>query len=110
MSKFAPYKNGLEKKFAKTLGDEFQYEPVRLPYTLKHVYVPDFVCEATKTIYETKGRWTSADRMKVRAVVAQNPDYKLTMVFQRPDTPINKGSKTTYAMFCDKHGIAWSKA
>ena len=31
------------------------------------------------------------------------------MVFQSSKTKIRKGSKTTYAMFCDKHDIPWAE-
>ncbi len=31
------------------------------------------------------------------------------MVFQNPNGKIRKGSKTTYANFCDKHEILWAE-
>ena len=31
------------------------------------------------------------------------------MVFQNPKAKISKGSKTTYASYCDKHGIQWAE-
>jgi hypothetical protein len=30
------------------------------------------------------------------------------MVFMNPNGKIRKGSKTTYATFCDKHEIVWA--
>ena len=32
----------------------------------------------------------------------------LRMVFQAPYNKINKNSKTTYAMWCEKHDIPWT--
>lgn len=53
---------------------------------------------------------TAADRKKMLAVKAAHPDYTITIVFQNPTIPINKGSKTTYSDWCEKHRIAWRKA
>ena len=36
-----------------------------------------------------------------------NPDLDLRMVFQSPYNKISKRSKTTYAKWCEKHGIPW---
>ncbi|WP_374710355.1 hypothetical protein [Brucella anthropi] len=53
---------------------------------------------------------TAADRKKMLAVKAAHPDYTITIVFQNPTLPINKGSKTRYADWCDKYGFAWRQA
>ena len=42
------------------------------------------------------------------AVKECNPDLDIRMIFQRPFNKIYKGSKTTYAMWCEKHDILWS--
>lgn len=103
------YRNRFEAKIAKTLDPAFQYEAVRLPYTLNHQYLPDWIDTDAKRIIEGKGRFTSADRAKMKAVRQQYPDYEITMIFAKPEAPINKGSKTTNADWCDKHGIIWRK-
>ena len=38
----------------------------------------------------------------------QHPELDIRMVFQNPNGKIRKGSKTTYAIFCDKHEIKWA--
>ena len=40
-------------------------------------------------------------------IVARELDIRI--VFQSAKTKIRKGSKTTYGMFCDKHGIMWAE-
>lgn len=103
-------RNNLERKVAQTLPATFQYEPKRFPYLVTATYLPDFVDEAAKQIVEVKGRFTAEDRRKHTLFKQQYPDWTVTIVFQNPDAPINKGSKTTYASWCDKQGIKWKKA
>ena len=59
---------------------------------------------------ETKGYWDAEDRRKIKAVMRDNPDIDLRMVFQAPFNKISKKSKTTYAQWCEKHGIKWASA
>jgi hypothetical protein len=54
---------------------------------------------------ETKGRWTTADRTKMKHVLASNPGIDIRMVFQNPGQKISKGSPTTYEMYAQKLGI-----
>ena len=57
---------------------------------------------------ETKGRWTTEDRKKHLLIKDQHPELDIRFVFQNPKGKIRKGSKTTYADYCDKHGILWA--
>ena len=54
---------------------------------------------------ETKGRWTSIDRLTMKHVLASNPGIDIRMVFQAPAQKISKASKTTYEMHAQKLGI-----
>ncbi len=99
-------RNKFEAAFAK-LHPHFEYETVKVPYIVTHTYTPDFINPSTGEIFETKGRFTSADRSKHLAIKRQHPDLDITMVFMKPNLPLYKGSKTTYAEWCDKHGIKW---
>lgn len=102
----------LEKEVAKHLRQnkvKFEYEPkdkivkYHIPVT-NHKYTPDFVIDGV--IYETKGYIrTVAERQKYVHIAQQNPDKPLVMVFQNPDLPIRKGSKTTYKAWFEKNGI-----
>ena len=38
----------------------------------------------------------------------QHPDIDIKMVFYNANKKIKKGSKTSYAMWCDKHNIKWA--
>jgi len=108
--KTSKFRSGLEEQVAKLLeglGITYQYESEKLSYTIEHNYTPDFVLP--NYIYlETKGYWDAADRRKVLAVKRDNPDIDLRMVFQAPFNKITKKSKTTYAMWCDRHEIPWA--
>ena len=104
------FRSGLEQQVAKLLeglGISYQYESEKLGYTIEHHYTPDFVLP--NYIYlETKGYWSPSDRRKILNVLKANPEIDLRMVFQSPYNKINKKSKTTYAMWCDKHNIPWT--
>ena len=104
------FRSGLEEQVAKLLdglGVTYNYESERVPYTIQHHYCPDFVLP-NHVLLETKGYWDAADRRKILAVKKDNPYLDLRMVFQSPYNKINKKSKTTYAMWCDKHDIPWT--
>lgn len=100
-------------KFEQRLADRllklgFKYEPYKIDYKVpetKHKYLPDFV--RGKLIYELKGRFTASDRKKMKLLVEQHPEFDFVLVFQNPNIKINKGSKTTYADWCDKNHINW---
>ena len=104
------FRSGLEEKVANLLeglGVSYEYESERIPYTIQHHYCPDFILP-NHVLLETKGYWDAADRRKIKAVKQDNPDLDLRMVFQAPFNTISKKSKTTYAMWCDKHDIPWT--
>ena len=104
------FRSKLEEKVAcllSELGVDYEYESTKVPYTIQHHYYPAFILP--NNIYlETKGYWDSKDRRKVLAVKRDNPDLDLRMVFQAPYNTISKKSKTTYAMWCEKHKIPWT--
>lgn len=90
---------------------KYDYEAVKIPYQplqkVKH-YVPDLVL-ANGIIVEIKGRFTSPDRQKHKAIKANYPDLDIRFVFQKQDQKINKVSKTSYAMWCRNNGIICSE-
>lgn len=106
-------KNKYRSKFEARLAERllklgFIYEPYNIDYKIpetKHKYKPDFV--KGKLIYELKGRFTAQDRKKMKLLVEQHPEFKFVMVFQNPNVKINKGSKTSYADWCEKNNIEW---
>ena len=104
------FRSGLEEKVADLfveLDVKYEYESEQLNYTITHTYTPDF--KLPNGIYlECKGLWEPEDRRKIKAVIEQNPDIDIRMVFQAPFNKISKKSKTTYAKWCDKHNIKWT--
>ena len=104
------FRSKLEERIAdllEGLGVSYEYESTKIPYTIQHNYSPDF-CLPNHTYLEAKGYWDAADRRKILAVKKDNPDIDIRMVFQSPYNTISKKSKTTYAKWCDKHGIPWT--
>lgn len=110
------FRSGLEKVVADDLqarGVDAQYEA---PSSVIHYevparptrYTPDFVLP-NGIIVETKGRFVTADRKKHLLIQAQHPAKDIRFVFSNPNTRISKQSKTTYAMWCDKHSFKYAK-
>ena len=89
---------------------QYTYEKVKLKYirpASEHIYTPDFVL-ASGIIVETKGRFLLADRMKHLLVKKHNPELDIRFVFSNSNARISKASKTTYAMWCRKHGYKFA--
>ena len=106
------FRSGLEEKIAAQLnlaGIDPKFETVKLPYEEhKHrTYTPDFPI-TDKIIIETKGRFQTADRMKMLAVQEQYPELDFRFVFSNANAKISKGSQTSYARWCEKNGFKWA--
>lgn len=98
------YRSRFEARCAKELRG-YDYETVKLPYTIVHNYTPDFVDLPTKTIVETKGLFLPADRTKMLAVKAQHPDWRIIFIFQNEKLLIRKGSRITYKQWALNNGF-----
>lgn len=109
----AAYRSGLERKVAeqiKDAGQTVRYEQTTLPFVQpaqKRRYTPDFILD-NGIVIETKGLFTSDDRKKMEWVIEQHPDIDIRMVFTNPNAKLYKGSKTTYAKWCDDRGIPYA--
>jgi len=112
------FRSGLEdtvNDMLKENGKSFSYETEKISYIqpeTKHNYTPDFVLNKTdgnKMYIETKGRWVKTDRLKFDLIFQQYPGIDIRFVFQNPNAKLYKGSKTTYAQYCDKKGWHWAK-
>ena len=88
---------------------KFTYEEFKIKWVdpKTKTYTPDFVLE-NGIIIETKGRFISPDRAKHLAVRDQYPDLDIRFVFTNSKARLYKGSKTTYGMWCDKHGFKYA--
>jgi hypothetical protein len=108
------YKSGLELSVSEQIQSTeyaLNYETETLHYIVperKAKYTPDFVftkLDGSLMYIETKGRWTSVDRLKMKHVLQSNPGIDIRMVFQAPIQKISKASKTTYEDYAKKLGI-----
>jgi hypothetical protein len=112
------FRSGLEDNVNDMLKEHnksFSYESEKISYIqpeTKHNYTPDFVLNKIvggKMYVETKGRWVKTDRLKFDLIFEQYPGIDIRFVFQNPNAKLYKGSKTTYAQYCDKKGWRWAK-
>ena len=107
------YRSGLEDKISdqlKEAGVTFEYETFKIKYTVPetlHTYTPDFILP-NGIIVESKGRFVVADRKKHLYVQKQHPDLDIRFVFSNSKAKISKGSKTTYANWCNKNGFLFA--
>lgn len=106
------YRSKSEERFAGHLNDlgvAYEYEPKdkKVRYVVEASYLPDFILDGQAYILEVKGYLPSEDRSKYVWIKKSNPDIDIRFVFDRASTPITKNSKTTYAMWADKHGFKW---
>jgi hypothetical protein len=102
------HRSGLEDKVEDALREQGffpEYEKESFPYILHRKYKPDF--KVGDVHVEVKGWWQSSDRQKFLSVVINNPDLKIFVALQRPHQTLSKKSKTTYAQWATKNGIAW---
>lgn len=107
------YRSGLEKRIQEQLNSlsvDYEYEKLKIEYEVHEVrkYTPDFVLLSNGIIIESKGRFVTADRKKHLLIKKQHPTLDIRFVFSNSKSKINKGSKTTYADWCNKHGFQWA--
>ena len=107
------YRSGLEERTAKYLRSlkvKFTYEKMKIKWQdLRHrTYTPDFVLD-NGIIIETKGRFIPSDRSKHLRIREQHPELDIRFVFSNPNARLYKGSKSTYASWCEKYGFKYAK-
>jgi hypothetical protein len=105
------YRSKFEHGIANQLGTSAAYEPHCIGYTQpakQRKYTPDFVL-SNGIVIEAKGLLTREDRAKMLLVRAAHPELDIRFVFQRASNRIAKGSKTTYADWCDANGFLWAE-
>lgn len=109
------YRSGLEDKISLQLVQNkvnFTYEEVKIKFKQpekSRTYTPDFMLVDSGIIIESKGRFTREDRTKHELVKAQYPELDIRFVFTNPNAKISKGSKTTYAKWCEVRGFKYAK-
>jgi len=107
------YRSGLEDKIAdqlKSLSVPVKYEELKITYSVPeslHTYTPDWQLP-NGIIIESKGRFVAADRKKHLLIKQQYPHLDIRFVFSNSKAKINKGSKTSYADWCNKFGFLYA--
>ena len=106
------FRSGLEEIIAKQLeaeGINPKFETVKLPFEEHKIrtYTPDFPV-TDRIIIETKGRFLTADRMKMLEVKRQYPLLEFRFIFSNSKQKISKTSQTTYARWCEKNGFKYA--
>lgn len=106
------FRSGLEEKVAAQLeaaGIDPKYETLKLPYEVHaiHTYTVDFPV-TDRICIETKGRFLTADRMKMLEVKKQYPLVDFRFIFTNSKATISKASKTTYGKWCEKNGFKYA--
>lgn len=114
---YKPRSTGHRSELEDRLADEIRlvepvsYEEYTLPYVIpasNHTYTPDFVL-ANGIIIEAKGLFEADDRKKHLLIKQQYPHLDIRFVFQNTANRLYKGSKTTYADWCTKHGFVFAR-
>ena len=107
------YRSKFELELANILGNhkvKFEYETKKFLYIPKpRTYTPDFYLPDTGIYIEAKGHLDKADRVKMALVKEQHKDLDIRFVFMNARNKIYKGSKTTYADWCNKHDFRWAE-
>jgi len=107
------YRSGLEEVVDSTLKQrniDGEYEKHKIKYVVPatdHTYTPDFRLP-NGIFIETKGRFVVEDRKKHVLIRKQHPELDIRFVFQNSKNKIRKGSPTTYADWCVKHGFIYA--
>ena len=107
------YRSSLEERNAahvEKLGGVAEFEAYKIKYVIPEreaTYNPDFVL-GNGIIVETKGIFEVADRQKQLFLREQHPALDIRLVFSSSKSKLYSSSKTTYGMWCDKHGIQYA--
>jgi hypothetical protein len=98
----AGYRSGLEETIAEQLHYVIPERQAR--------YTPDFKLPKKDGFWylESKGIWAVQDRAKHLLIKKQHTDIDIRFVFSNARSKLYKGSKTTYADYCEKHGFLWA--
>ncbi len=107
------YRSGLEDSVIKDLEFRkinFKYEKRTILYfkpSTKHKYTPDIELD-NGILIEIKGFFKREDRKKHLLVKEQEPKLDIRFIFGNSKNKIYKGSKTSYADWCIKHGFKFA--
>ena len=106
------FRSRFEFEFAQYLAKNkirYNYEKDKFRYIVPiKSYTPDFYLRDYGFHLELKGNLDVTDRVKHLLVKEQNEDLDVRFIFPNSKKKIYKGSKTTYAAWCDRHGFLYA--
>jgi len=106
------YRSNLERNIAKALEESkivFEYEAQRLSYQPKvRTYLPDFYIPDDDFYIEGKGYFHDSQERTRHLLIREQLGIDVKFVFGNSSNRIGKGSKMTYANWCDKHNFDYS--
>ena len=110
------FRSGLEKKVSEQIleaGIKLLYETDKIQFTIparQAKYTPDFKLPKPGGFFfvETKGIWAVQDRQRHILIRQQLPELDIRFVFSNQNARLYKGSPTTYAAYCEKHGFRYA--
>lgn len=107
------YRSGLEDRVgAQIMAREgsVAYETTKVAFTIPERqarYTPDWHLK-NGILVETKGILDLETRQRHLLIKQQHPELDIRFVFSNSKARIYKGSKTTYAVWCTKHGFKYA--
>ena len=106
------FRSRFEFEFAQYLAKskiKYKYEKDKFRYIVPiKSYTPDFYLVEYGFYLELKGNLDVTDRVKHLLVKEQNEGLDVRFIFPNSKKKIYKGSKTTYANWCDRHGFLYA--
>ena len=107
------YRSKLEKQLGLGVLRDMKYEPFTISYTQVKEYLPDFVNESKKILFEAKGYFrTASEAKKYVDVKASNPEWEIIFIFSDPDKPLpwakkrkGDGKRMSHKEWAEKHGF-----
>ena len=106
------FRSRFEFEFAQYLAKskiKYEYEKDKFRYIVPiKSYTPDFYLMDYGFYLELKGNLDVTDRVKHLLVKEQNSSLDVRFIFPNSKKKIYKGSKTTYAAWCDRHGFLYA--
>ena len=107
------YRSGFEVRFANDLknrGIPFEYEHHKITYVPRiRTYTPDFFIKEFGFFIETKGWFSTSDRVKHLLIREQHPELDIRFIFSNPNNRLDKNSMTTYGGWCERYGFLYGK-
>ena len=111
------FRSGLEDTISQQIAEaglKVLYETDKVQYLWPErnsKYTPDFKLPAKDGGFfylETKGLWPVEERQKWHLLHEQHPEIDFRLLFSNANAKLYKGSPTTYAAYCEKHGFQYA--